>query len=406
MKISGLKLFVFLGVFISLLQANAKEKARVPTDDSKLTSMSLNRSEVLSDLDNPWDLAFGPNGEMYFTEKCKGLSVRKADGKLVRLFGTKGSALVASDLYCEGQSGVHGVALDPDFKTNRFIYVYMASKDKKPISNSVVRLKVNPEVSQVSDRKDIVTGISFKNSGNNWGGPGAHSGGRIRVGPDGFLYVPTGDNHNGSIPQDLKQLGGKVLRVDRDGKAAPGNKTPSGGDPRIFTYGHRNVQGLAFHPTTGQAFSCEHGPGHSDEITPLKAGGNGGWDPKPDSGVKCADQYCGYISNKKNGDLTSMTDFAKFPEAMKPAYVMKDSAGMGPCLFLNGTHWKNWNGALLVGVMREQRLDVLRVNNSNSVASVIKADLPGERFRSLVQAPDGNLYIATDGGSIWKVAPQ
>jgi aldose sugar dehydrogenase len=137
---------------------------------------------------------------------------------------------------------------------------------------------------------------------------GAHSGGRIRFGADGFLYVTTGDNHNGPLPQDLTKLGGKVLRVDRHGNAAPGNQTPAGGDARIFTYGHRNVQGIAFHPTTGQPYIAEHGPGHSDEVTPLTAGGNGGWDPKPEAGVSCADDYCGYIGSVSTLSRIFMVD--------------------------------------------------------------------------------------------------
>ena len=92
--------------------------------------------------------------------------------------------------------------------------------------------------------------------------------------------MTTGDNHNGPLPQDLTRLGGKVLRVDRNGAAAPGNSTPSGGDPRIYTYGHRNVQGIDFRPVgtvnAGQAYTGKHGPNHSDEVTPLVAGGNAG----------------------------------------------------------------------------------------------------------------------------------
>ncbi len=118
-----------------------------------------------------------------------------------------------------------------------------------------------------SNRTDIITDIAFKDVGNGVGGSGAHSGGRVRFGPDRFLYVTSGDNHNATLPQDLSRLGGKVLRVDRNGAAAPGNNTPAGGDPRIFTYGHRNVQGITFRPAgqpnAGQPFTAEHGPNHS-----------------------------------------------------------------------------------------------------------------------------------------------
>ncbi|NJM10241.1 MAG: PQQ-dependent sugar dehydrogenase, partial [Bdellovibrionaceae bacterium] len=191
----------------------------------------LKRSVVLDNLSSPWDIAFTPDGVMFFTEKCRGLSVRQPNGKVAFLFGEEGAALPAKDLFCEGQSGITGVTLDPDFNKNRTLYVYMSSNlSKNPRTNRVVRLKVDENFSRVSERKDIITDIDYKNVGNAWGGPGAHSGGRLRFGPDGFLYVPTGDNHNGPLPQDPRRLGGKVLRVNRDGKAAPGNKTPEGGD--------------------------------------------------------------------------------------------------------------------------------------------------------------------------------
>ncbi|MFL6621100.1 MAG: PQQ-dependent sugar dehydrogenase [Sulfurifustis sp.] len=368
----------------------------------------LTRTVVMSGLNSPWDLAFTPDGAMLFTEKCRGLSVRLADGTVRRLFGTSGSAVVASDLFCEGQSGVNGVAVDPDFASNRFVYVYMSSNANGTKTNRVVRLTVDSGYTTVSARTDIVTDIAFKSVGNAWGGAGSHSGGRIRFSPvDGFLYVTTGDNHNGPLPQDLTRLGGKVLRIDRNGAAAPGNNTPAGGDARIYTYGHRNVQGIAFRPTTGEPFSCEHGPGHSDEVTPLVAGGNGGWDPKPEPGVSCADNYCGYISNKSDGSPTPMTDTAKFPQALAPSWTNNGrSQGMGPCTFLSGAQWKDWNGRLAVSLMAATRLDILTLDAAGMATTVKTAPgLPSQRIRSLVQGPDGALYVATDGGEIWRIAP-
>ena len=346
---------------------------------------------------------------MFFTERCRGLSVRDANGAIRRLFGSSGAAVVANDLICQGQSGMNGVAVDPEFATNRFVYVYMTSKLSSPATNYVVRLTVDTGYTTVSNRTDIVTGISFKSASNAVGGTGAHSGGRIRFHPtEGLLYITTGDNHNGPLPQDITRLGGKVLRVTRDGTAAQGNATPAGGDPRVFTFGHRNVQGIAFRPSTGQPFSCEHGPGHTDEVTPLVAGGNAGWDPQPASGVSCPDNYCGYTTNKPDGTPTPMTDLGKFPAAMRPAWTNSGkSQGMGPCTFLNGAQWSAWDGQLAVGIMGEERLDLLQLDNSGAAsASQTVSGLPSARVRSLVQGPDGALYVATDGGEIWKLTPQ
>ena len=387
--------------------AQAAEVSPNQGEETSLAAPTLVRTDFMSGLDRPWDMAFTPDGAMLFTEKCIGLSVRRANGSTARLFGTTGSAVVASDLFCEGQSGMHGVAIDPDFASNRTLYVYMASiLSINPRTNRVVRLTVDSGYTTVADRLDIITDISYKDVGNSWSSAGAHSGGRIRFGADGFLYVTTGDNHNGPLPQDLTKLGGKVLRVDRHGNAAPGNQTPAGGDARIFTYGHRNVQGIAFHPTTGQPYIAEHGPGHSDEVTPLTAGGNGGWDPQPEAGVSCDDDYCGYISNKPDGTPTPMTDTAKFPHAMPPILVLNDSQGMGPCTFLTGSQWKGWNGRLVVGLLAARRLDVLQLDSHGALVGTTTPDLPAERMRSVIQGPDGNLYVATDGGNIWQVTPQ
>lgn len=365
----------------------------------------LSREVVLSGLDNPWDLAFTASGDMFLTEKCRGLSVRRADGSTTRLFGTAGSSLTAPDLVCQGQSGMHGVALDPDFASNRTVFVFMSSNIvANPRTNRVIRLQLNEGLTTASNRVDIITDIVFKHSGNAHGSAGAHSGGRIQFGPDGFLYVATGDNHNGAVPQSPTLLGGKVLRVDRNGNAAPGNNAPAGFDARIFTYGHRNVQGITFSPGTGQPFAAEHGPNHSDEVTPLVAGGNGGWDPQNRPALDCRDGYCGYAGN---ATTMPMTDLSRFPNAMPPSWQNNGaSQGMGPATFLVGDAWKAWNGRLAVGLMRGQRVVILALNSSGMTTATANASLPGARFRSLVQSPDGKLWIATDGGEIWRVTPQ
>jgi glucose/arabinose dehydrogenase len=370
---------------------------------------TLTRTVVATGLSSPWDLAFLPDGSILFTERCRGLSIRQSTGTITRLFGTAGSSLVASDLFCEGQSGVNGVAVDPQFATNRYVYVYMSSNLRtNPRTNRVVRLELGPSLLTASNRVDIVTDLAYKDQANAVGSAGAHSGGRIRFGPDGYLYITTGDNHNATLPQDLTRLGGKVVRVDRSGAAAPGNNTPAGGDARIYTYGHRNVQGIDFRPSgyanTGEPYTAEHGPNHSDEITPLVAGGNGGWDPQNRPTLTCPDNYCGYAGNPTT---MPMTDTTRFPNAMRPAWVHNTGArGMGPLLFLHGTQWKAWDGRLAVSIMAAQTLQIIELDAAGmGIATTVATGLPSNRMRSLVQGPDGNLYIATDEGEIWRVTP-
>ncbi len=363
----------------------------------------LARSVVLSSLNNPWDLAFTPDGAMLFTEKCNGLSVRRADGSVRRLFGAAGSAVVAGDFFCRGQSGMLGVAVDPQFSANRTLYVFMQSNLSSPPTNRVVRLTVDAGYTTVSNRTDIVTDLMYKAAANAHGSEGAHSGRRLRFGPDGYLYITTGDNHNGMLPQDRGRLGGKVVRVNRDGTAAPNNGV-SEGDARIYTVGHRNVQGIAFRPGSNRPYSCEHGPNHSDEVTPLSAGGNGGWDPKDRPNLTCADGYCGYAGNPTT---MPMTDTTRFPQAMRPVWTNQSrSQGLGPCTFLSGTQWGDWNGRLLVGVMGDERLSVLQIDAADTTATETLVDVPKARYRTLVQGPDGTLYVSTDAGEILRLTPQ
>jgi glucose/arabinose dehydrogenase len=393
-----MKLFFQVSIFLFIsLQVVAQTQSQL-----KLTS-----SIYIDGLSKPWDLAFSTNGYAFFTEKCEGLSVRYSDGKIKKLFGRSSDYLEkAADLFCEGQSGMLGVAVDPEFTKNNYLYVYMLSNlNKDPRTNRVVRLKLNSDSTKVLERKDIVTDIAYKNSFNSWGRAGAHSGGRIRFGPDDYLYITTGDNHNGQLPQDLKSLGGKILRVDRDGKAAPNNNNLKNADPRILTYGHRNVQGVAFRIQSNQVFASEHGPGHTDEVNIIQSGKNYGWDPKPEASVSCFSDYCGYTSNKIDKSLTPMTDLKKFPDAISPIWNNEgNSQGTGSLAFIEGTQWKNVSGSLLVGVMARQRLVVLKLDENGKVLTVQDADLPAERYRSLVQGFDGFLYIVTDGGAIWKAS--
>jgi glucose/arabinose dehydrogenase len=392
---------------------------------------SLQVETVLDGLENPWDMAFLEDGTMFFTEKCLGLSVRLPSGEVNRLLGMSGSegyADTADDLFCEGQAGMMGVAVDPDFAENRRIYVYSTSNLSDPHTNRLMRLVVSDDFTGVSERTDIVEDVPYKMQASDhpFGGPGAHNGGRVRFGPDGFLYLTTGDNHNSELPQSPTLLGGKVLRIDTDGNGAPDNAPPEGFDPRIYTYGHRNVQGITFHPETGTPIIAEHGPWHSDEITVLVNGGNGGWDPRPNMAGRedCPDDYCGYSPNQEGGmdrferaSYMPMTDLKTYPDAMVPIWNNNGwSQGTATAEFLTGEQWGSWDGAMVVGLMGigfggtpiGQRIDVIELNDAGTeVVDVTEMTLPMEsaRFRSLVQGPDGSLYALVDEGMIYRLTP-
>lgn len=414
----------------SLLAATALISSPV-TAQTGMNTTKLVSEVVLEGLDNPWDMAFLDDGTMLFTEKCKGLSVRMPDGTVNKLYGvgaTEGYASNGSDLFCEGQAGMMGVAFDPDFANNRRIYVYSTSNMVTPHTNRLMRFTLNADFTGVADRTDIVADVPYKMAASNhpFGGPGAHNGGRVRFDANGHLFLTTGDTHNGEVPQSPTMMGSKVLRIDTDGNAIADNAPPEGFDKRTYTYGHRNVQGIAFHPVTGQAITAEHGPWHSDEITILQNGGNAGWDPRPNMAGRgdCPDNYCGYSPNQEDGmnryeraAYQPMTDFKTYPDAMPPIWNNNGwSQGTGSAAFLKGEAWGDWDGAMVVGIMGigfggtpiGQRIDVIHFNEDNTdVEDVTEMTLPMDpgRFRSVVMGPDGSLYTAIDEGTIYKLTP-
>jgi glucose/arabinose dehydrogenase len=419
-----------LPLLASLLAGTALLAGPALAQDGMNTT-KLQHEVVLEGLENPWDMAFLDDGTMLFTEKCSGLSVRLPDGTVNKLYGvgeTEGYAENGSDLFCEGQAGMMGVAFDPSFEENRRIYVYATSNMSDPHTNRLMRFTLNEDFSAVAERTDIIDDVPYKMAASDhpFGGPGAHNGGRVRFGPEGALYLTTGDTHNGEVPQSPTMMGSKVIRIDTDGNAHPENSPPEGFDPRTYTYGHRNVQGIAFHPETGAAIAAEHGPWHSDEITILQNGGNAGWDPRPNMAGRedCPDDYCGYSPNQEDGmnryeraAFMPMTDFDTYPDAMPPIWNNNGwSQGTSSAAFLEGEAWGDWDGAMVVGIMGigfggtpiGQRIDVIQFNDDHSdVYDVTEMTLPMEpgRFRSVVMGPDGSLYTSIDEGTIYKLTP-
>jgi len=400
----------------------------------------IKATALMEGLDNPWDMAFLPDGTMFYTEKCKGLSVRLPNGSVNALYGmkeTSGYADSGSDLFCSGQAGMLGVAVDRDFAKNRQLYVYSSSTKyhgagcktnfERCDGNIVMRFKVGADLKSVSDRTDIVKDIQYKpfESNQPFGGPGAHNGGRLRVGPGGYLWVTGGDRHRGICPQDPKLLCGKVLRIDGDGNAHPDNNPPAGFDKRIYTYGHRNVQAIDFRPSDGKAFTAEHGPWHNDEITALVNGGNAGWDPAEMTAGRgaCPDKYCGYEPNQKEGmdpairaAYTPMSD-TRFADLMPATWNnMGWSQGTGSAAFLKGDNWGIYEGRLAIGIMgigfggtpAGQRIDIVSITPDGlGINNITRMPIGfSKRFRGLAMGPDNALYVAVDEGEIYRVSAE
>lgn len=346
----------------------------------------LNQSVFLSGLANPWDLGFSPDGWVVVTERPIGISAVRADGSARRLLHAPADLLVASE------AGMMGLAIDPNFGANRRIYVCFGSRAAgRGDDVRLVRFRVNDDWSGVSQRADIVTGLPI----NPVGQLGRHSGCRPRFGPDGYLWVGTGDAAVGTVPQDLQSLGGKVLRVDTNGTAAADNPFYSvSGDARIFSYGHRNVQGLAFSPArpSWNGLSIEHGPNVDDEVNRLVQG-NFGWNPVP-----------GY------NESVPMTDLSLFPGAVSSVWSSGfPTIAPSGATFLTGSQWRSWENAMAVAVLKGAHLRIFLVQSDGSIRATVVRMAAGVRLRTPVEGPDGNLYVTTDarpgGDLIYRLVP-
>jgi aldose sugar dehydrogenase len=288
------------------------------------------------------------------------------------------------DLFARGETGLMGLALDPAFPGNRRLYTCQGIRDGGSAGIEVTAWTVAADWSSATRVADpLVDGIPVNER------TGRHGGCRVEFAPDGALLIGTGDNAVGANPQDLGSLAGKVLRVDpATGDALPDNPFAGPGDSaddRIWTYGHRNVQGLAFRPGTGEVFAVEHGPDVDDEATRLRAGGNGGWDPGAG----------GYDED------VPMTD-PELPDVLPPVWT-SGSPTIAPSggTFLDGDQWQGYEGLLLLGVLKDRGVLALRLAEDGSLAEQFRLPELEDRYgriRSVQQGTDGALYVTTDNG--------
>lgn len=340
----------------------------------------------LTELDNPWDMAFLSDMTMFFTERPGPVSVRLPNGTINEIISTNESGVTSG-----GATGMMGIAADPAFVTtpgtvtNRFIYTcYTTANDIR-----IVKWTVDPTFTDVLPLPAVIVSGIAKG--------GDHFGCRIRFSPvDGTLWYAIGDGATGTNPQNLGVQNGKTMRINSDGSPASGNPFISSGDPDtklIWSYGHRNQQGIAFRPGDPAPYVTEHGPDINDEVNHLVKGGNGGWNPVP-----------GY------NQAVTMTDFS-LPNAYGSVWWSGNSFTLAPsgATFLTGSQWGSWNGDLLVAFLKDSKARVMFLDGAGNIVSASPILEHGIRLRSAVQGPDGNLYIATDvgggGGAIWKVTP-
>lgn len=342
---------------------------------------------VASGLSHVWDLGFLPDGRVLLTER---------DGRLALLSGAGEGATVTpvtadfSDVHVRGEGGLMGMVVHPDFEqSRRFTTCQTHSQEGTPTDVRLVTWQLSADGTAATRVADpLVGGLPINPSGR-------HSGCRPTMASDGSLLVGTGDTARGTIPQDLTSLGGKVLRVDlATGGPAPGNPFADAANPAqrlVWTYGHRNVQGVAEQPDTDEVYSAEHGPTTDDEVNRLRAGANYGWDPSQGGTVGGYDES------------VPMTDLTRFPDAAPAAWSSGSPVeALSGAAFLSGPQWGELDGVLAVGALRGEKVLFMRLGQNGTVSEVsVPAPLDGTygRIRAVRLGPDGALFVSTSNGS-------
>jgi glucose/arabinose dehydrogenase len=299
---------------------------------------------VATGLNVPWEIAFLPDGSALVTERPTGKVLRVSrDGKL------QPSPVGRVDVGPSGEGGLLGLAVDPDFRRNRFVYLYRTIDAGGGPENEGDRLR---------DEEVLVSGIK---------GAPIHDGGRLRFGPDDRLYISTGDAGSPELAQDEGTLNGKLLRLSP--RAYRGN----GGRPQVFSFGHRNPQGFDWDPRTGELVEDEHGDVGNDEINVLRRGRNYGWPT--------------IQGDQRKAGLVSPVTF--YPESIAPS---------GATFLRSGD--SQWTGDYLIATLVGEHLRRVRLEKIGGDGARVaeqEALFKGRfgRLRTVVEAPDGTLYVLT-----------
>jgi glucose/arabinose dehydrogenase len=347
--------------------------------EPQVTKNAVAVEELATGLDHPWGMAFLPDGRLLVTEREGRLRVLGLDNKLSPPL--EGVPQVAA----RGQGGLLDVALDPDFKTNRTIYLSFAEPGGDGASTALARATLGEgridNVKLVFSQQPKVSGAG-------------HFGGRIVFSPDGrHLFLTTGDRQKLTPAQDLQSHLGKVIRLNKDGTVPPDNPFVGRADAKreIWSYGHRNIQGAAIEPATGKLWTIEFGPAGGDELNRPEPGKNYGWPL-----VSWGNHYSG----ADIPDPPTRPDLADAVKYWNPAI---NPSGM---IFYTGTLFAKWKNDLLIASLGTPGIVRLTIVNGK-VANEQRIEL-NERVRDIEQAPDGSIYVATDesGGRIWRLRPK
>ncbi|WP_353132012.1 PQQ-dependent sugar dehydrogenase [Pseudopedobacter sp.] len=330
----------------------------------------------------PWSISFLPNGDILATDRGGILTKISKDKKSIQIKGTP-------EVVAKGQGGLMEVLVHPNFDKNQTVYLsYSKLKQengKTLITTAILRAKLNGNT--LTEQKDIFIAEPYLSTQH-------HYGGKMAFGKDGYLYFSVGERgKQKENPQNLKNNSlGKIHRIKDDGSLVNSNPfinmkdTPSS----IYSYGHRNPQGLAFHPKTGVLWSNEHGPRGGDELNIVQPGKNYGWP---------------VISYGINYNGTTFTDITSKKGMEQPQHYWIPSIATSGLTFVNSPIYKGWEDNALIGSLRFEYLNRCEIKNNKVVHEEILFKNIG-RLRDVRQGPDGYIYIAVEKpGRIFKLVP-
>lgn len=358
--------------------------------------MVVRVSELASGLNSPWGLAFLPDGKLLVTQRSGQIRLRNADGTPVNGGADQVSGVPAVEAV--GQGGLLDVAVDPAFASNRRIYFSYSERDTGDASlNSTAVARAELDVASRSLGNVVVIYRQQPKVQSS-----AHFGSRLVFDRSGHLYVTLGDRLNTDqrgFAQDLTRGHGKVVRITTDGMPAPGNpSTTPGAQPHIWSYGHRNVQGAALHPATGELWINEHGPQGGDEVNLSLPGRNYGW-PVISYGQEYGTLTQVGEGTAKAGMEQPLTYWEKIDGSAWTPGTAKSSIAPSGMAFYTGDALPDWKGSLFVGALAGTALWRLTLNgNTVTGRERLLADR-GERIRDVRQGPDGWLYLLTDSSN-------
>lgn len=337
---------------------------------------------VLSDgLDSPWGVTSLPDGRLLITEKEGTMRIANADGTL----SEKITGL--PEVNDARQGGLLGLTIDPDFSSNRMVYWIFAEETDGGNLTAVAKGRLADDEKTIENAEVIYRATPAHKSE-------LHYGGRILFDKSGNIIFSTGERSDidaRPLAQDLQTSLGKVIRITTDGEAAAGN--PFEGDsearPEIYSYGHRNVQGLAFHPTTGDLWETEFGPRGGDEVNLVKPGLNYGW-PTITYGLEYSGEIIGEPIQQKEG-------------MEQPVYYWDPVISPSGITFYAGNNIPEWENNLFIAALSGTHIARLVIEGDKVVGEERLLVDEVQRFRDITQGEDGALYAVTDQGRLYRI---